>query len=111
MVEKSLAQLREEKKRLTKEFEGSERKRLENIEKRKLKSEIRALRHPESTLAIKSFLKSAKKATFATGRFIRKRANIIDENLRRAEMDQLRRKRGKVGSTGKKKTKKKTRKK
>ncbi len=115
MVEKSLKQLRKEREKLKKRFEGvrekNERKKLDNLERRELKREIRALKHPQSSFAIASFLKSAKKNTAAAGRFIKRRADIFDENLKRADIASRKSTGKRVVSTGKKKTKKKTRKK
>ncbi len=62
-------------------------------------------------MARKSFLQSAKRFTKSTGSFIKKRAEIFDENLRRQEMEEERRRKMKtMTKIGKKKRKKKTKK-
>ncbi len=114
MARKSIAQLTKDRDKLVKKFDSVEDKltstRLQNQKRRKLESEIRALKHPRSTIAIRSFFNSARKATASTGSFIKKRAQILDENLKRQEREeQLRknRKQKKGRTTKKKKTTKK----
>lgn len=111
MAEKSLNQLRKERDNLRKKFKDIEQKqntkRLTNIEKREIQKEIRALKHPRSIIAAKSFFKSAKKSSTSAFAFIKKRAKILDENLQRQEREERMRKR----SNRKQKTDKKTKKK
>lgn len=116
MARKSIAQLTKERDKLVKRFDSVEDKltstRLQNQKRRKLESEIRALKHPRSTIAIKSFFNSAKKATLSTGSFIKKRAKILDDNLQRQEREeQLRKRKAASPMNRKQKTTRKTKKK
>ncbi len=114
MGNKSITQLTKERDRLLKKFDSVEDKltstRLQNQKKRKLESEIRALKHPRSTIAVRSFFNSARKATLSTGSFIKKRAKILDENLKKQEREEhlrMNRKQKTTRKTTKKKTAKK----
>lgn len=114
MVQKSLSQLRKERDNLTKKFKDveqrSEKKRIDTLERRKLQTEIRSLKHPRSTIAAKSFLRSARKSSLATFDFIKDRARKFDDALLRQEKrDQL--KKRALSNSGKKKTNKRTKKK
>jgi len=90
MVKKSNEQLRKERdallsgaRRNASESSLSKQKAAEN---RKLKAEIFALRHPGS----KEAKANLKKASVGIGKFIAKRAAIVNENLRAMEEEERR---------------------
>ncbi len=107
-ITKSLNQLKKERNKLLKVASTAQSKaklkQSDAMERMRLEKEIKALRNPGSTHAKKAFFDFTKKATRSTGRFLKERARIINENLdRKAREDEFRMKkqRGKQSGKGK----------
>lgn len=91
MAKKSLSQLRKERDSLLKGNKALMLKKTELLEREKLRAEIRALKNP----GVKSFKKELGVIGRKAGKFIKRRSDIISENLARIEQEEKRKKRRK----------------
>lgn len=83
---KSLETLRKERERLLRKKRAADSlaklSRERDLERKRLKAEIKALKNPGSKSARKFFVGAARRA----GKFLKERAAIVAENARREEM-------------------------